>query len=115
MPWIGLVVSSGAATMLVFAGWQHPYSYYQLLRVVTCAVAVYMAWCSYTSRTTPLTVMYGGIAALFNPFAPVYLSRRLWHPIDLVCAAAILAGAIVLSRSILPRFQRSPPAPPPPH
>jgi hypothetical protein len=107
MLWFDLLAGFGAAAMLVLAEGRHPYSYYTLLRVVTCAVATYLAWRSYSLKARPVSLMYLGLAALFNPFAPVRLSRQVWHPIDLVCAVAIVVGAFVINRSILLWFRKS--------
>jgi Na+/H+ antiporter NhaD/arsenite permease-like protein len=101
--WLDLLASVGAAIFLVLAGGHHHYSFYNLLRIVVFAVALYMTWRSYRAHRTALLVMFGIIAALFNPFAPIYLSRQVWRPIDLICAIAIVVGALVL-RGVFDRW-----------
>jgi len=64
-----------------------PYGFYTLLRLLICGLSAYAAYRfskhkDLMKHKIPLIV----IAALFNPFFPVYLFRIYWIPIDLGCA-----------------------------
>jgi hypothetical protein len=72
------------------------YSYYILLRWGVCFSSIIVAVGFYNSRLTNWAIIFGIIAFLFNPLFPVYLSRAIWTPIDLISAILfILAGFAV--------------------
>jgi hypothetical protein len=94
-----LIPSLIVALMLLGALADWPYGYYQLLRIATCGVAVYIAFMAYSWQKIWATWLFGFIALLFNPFIPVHLSRELWQPIDVICALLFLAFAFALKDS----------------
>lgn len=63
-----------------------PYGYYQFVRIVACGTAAFLAYKDYKTdgKITGWTVLLAITAILFNPFMPIYLTRALWAPIDLV-------------------------------
>ena len=75
-----------AALMLLGALAPWPYGYYQLLRFVTCGVAVYIVYTAYNWQRIWAVWLFGFIALLFNPLIPIHLSREIWQPIDVICA-----------------------------
>jgi len=76
------------AGLLLLAIFPLPYGYYTLLRLVVTVCAIIAAWVSFKAKETVNweVVAMGLIAILFNPLAPVWLSRSVWLPIDLVAA-----------------------------
>ena len=97
-----------AAVALLAALGDWPYGYYQLLRFVVCGVSVYVAVVAYGFKSLWATWLFGGIAVLFNPLAPIHLSRALWQPIDFACALLFVVVAFVLNR---PRQGNQPTSP----
>lgn len=85
-----------AALILLAALGDWPYGYYQLLRFVVCGAGAYVAWLSYHSQYPWTAWLFGFVAVLFNPLAPVHLSRGIWQPVDLVCAVLFIAAATVV-------------------
>lgn len=94
-----LVPSLIAGLMLLAALGDWPYGYYQFLRFVVCGVGGYVAWLSYESKRIWAAWLFGLVAVLFNPLVPFHLSREIWQPLDLACAALFLAGAFVSRRT----------------
>lgn len=84
-----------AAVILLGALGSWPYGYYQLLRFVVCGVSVYVAFMAYNWHK--LCAIW--IAVLFNPLAPIHLSRELWQPIDMVSGVFFLVIGCVLKKS----------------
>lgn len=64
-----------------------PYGYFQVLRWVVCLFAVYTAS---QYRAGALAMLFGLIAILFNPLAPIHFEREVWMLIDLACAGVFL-------------------------
>lgn len=87
-----------AALVLLGALGQWPYGYYQLLRWVTCAASVWVAFLAYAWQKKWVTVLFGIIAVLFNPLIPIHLTRELWQPIDVICALLFVVVVIVLQK-----------------
>jgi hypothetical protein len=69
-----------------------PIGFYALLRLVVCAAAAYLAVEDYRARNAAgvWSVVLAGVALLFNPLAPLFLSREQWAPIDVLGAVAFV-------------------------
>jgi hypothetical protein len=81
-----------AAGLLLWAMGNHPYSYYQILRWVVCGVSGYSAYIAYERKNNAWTWIFGVMAVLFNPIAPIYLDRETWVLLDLVAAVLMFAS-----------------------
>lgn len=75
-----------------------PYGYYQLLRLVTCGIAIYIAYTAYAWKKIWVVWLFGFIALLFNPLIPIHLSRELWQPINVICALLFAVVAFALQK-----------------
>ena len=93
----------GAAGLLVLAVGRHPASYFTLLRWVVCAVAAYGAVQAQRRSQSGWLWTFGGVAVLFNPFAPVYLDRQTWRLLDLASAALMALSVSADGSSDAPR------------
>lgn len=79
--------------VLILALFPMPYGFYTLMRFVVCGAAVVLAYQEY-QRVQVLSgwiAAFSFIALLFNPLAPVHLSRAIWSPIDVAVAIFFLA------------------------
>ena len=74
------------AVFLLWGLLPNPYAYYMLLRVVVCGVSGYTAYGYARAGSSKIAWTFGGLALLYNPFLPVYLTREIWMPIDLLTA-----------------------------
>jgi hypothetical protein len=79
--------------LLFFAGspwsWKMPHTFYTLVRFAVCGTAVYLAFGAWWSHLRVWTPVMGGIAILFNPLAPVHLSRSFWQILDIATALVL--------------------------
>jgi hypothetical protein len=91
-----IVVKIIAILMLFWALAHNPYSYYQILRWVIAGVTGYSACMAYEQGKTAWAWIFGIIAVLFNPVAPIYLARETWSVIDLIVAAILVASIFKL-------------------
>jgi len=87
-----------AASLLLLALAPLPYGYYQFLRWVTCGVAVFIAVEGYRWRRIWAIWLFGIVAVLFNPILPIYLTKEIWQPIDVVSALLFGASIFFLKR-----------------
>jgi hypothetical protein len=92
-----------AAVMLVLAvTGRHPYSFYTLLRWISCAVFAFSAFTASQENRVPWAWIFGVLAVLFNPIVPVHLQRDTWQMIDWAAIGVIVVAGIVFWR---PRHQ----------
>jgi len=101
-----MIPSLIAALMLLGALARWPYGYYQLLRWVTCGVAVYVAYTAYNWQKMWAVWLFGFVAVLFNPLIPIRLSREIWQPINVICALLFGASAVFLKKPAEQKQQR---------
>ncbi|MBU2008512.1 MAG: hypothetical protein KJ624_01475 [Chloroflexi bacterium] len=86
----------GAAVMLLGALGDREYSYYTLLRWVVSFAAVLVAILGLRLGHIWAVGVFAFVAVLYNPLAPVNLSRDLWLFIDIAAAVLfLLAVALV--------------------
>jgi hypothetical protein len=88
------------SSMLLIAIGRLPYGYYMLLRVVVPAAALLLAGFIY-QRTSKFTIWIGLFlvaAIVFNPVAPLHLTRAVWTILN-VAAAALFVGHFIVARS----------------
>ena len=81
-----------AAILLVVALGHHPYGYFTFLRWAVTVAAIAVAGAAWKSAFQWVTWPFVAIAILFNPIAPIYMTRQDWRPIDIICAIAFAAS-----------------------
>jgi hypothetical protein len=72
--------------MLFGAIVEWPYGYYTILRWITCMASILVVFQAFDKNIDWAKVIFIFIAILFNPLAPIYLSRSTWIPLDIVTA-----------------------------
>jgi hypothetical protein len=72
----------------VFGRW--PYTFYTLLRLFVCGIAVYLAFAAYTANNKLWPWLMGGLVILFNPLVPIHLNRSSWQVLDALATIALL-------------------------
>jgi len=68
------------AALLFLGIFSLPYDYYTLLRVIVFISALYIM----SQNKNEWLYVFLGIAILFNPVLPIYLSKGIWIPIDII-------------------------------
>ncbi len=94
-----IVPSLISAAMLIIAVFPiGEYGYFILLRWIVCLSAAFSAYLAYQSGKEIWMCLIGMVAVLFNPIAPIHLSKSVWSPIDIVAALLFIANIFVLER-----------------
>ncbi len=86
-----------AASILLWALLPNPYGFYMLVRLFVCGVCGYTAYRYVGDERTGLAGLFGVIAIAYNPLLPVYLTRAIWMPVDLI-TAGLLVWSVVHDR-----------------
>lgn len=67
-----------------------PYGYYTLVRFVSMVVFCVMAYKFYKIREKGLSITFGALAFLFQPFIKVALGRTMWNIVDIAVAVLLI-------------------------
>ena len=67
-----------------------PYGYYQLVRFTAAVVFIVLAWHNYNTKEVCLTVVFGALALLFQPFIKIALGRTMWNIVDVIVAIMLI-------------------------
>jgi len=73
-----------------------PYGYYTLLRWITCITSILVVLQAFEKNIDWAKVVFIVIAILFNPLAPIYLSRSTWIPLDVITAILFIFAIRIL-------------------
>ena len=82
--------------MLFGAIAEWPYGYYTFLRWITCITSILVVLQAFEKNINWAKVIFIIIAILFNPLAPIYLSRNIWIPLDIVTAILFIFAIRIL-------------------
>jgi len=101
-------IIAGISTFMLFLAIPKlPYGYYTLLRWVVTISALLSVWVAYNSEDTFWVFLMGGIAILFNPIIPVYLTKDIWVIIDVIVAILFLVSIFkIKSKRELPKEEK---------
>ena len=82
--------------MLFGAIAEWPYGYYILLRWINCIASILVAFQAFEKNIDWAKAVFIVIAILFNPLAPIYLSRSTWIPLDIITAILFIFAIKIL-------------------
>jgi hypothetical protein len=82
--------------MLFGALAQWPYGYFILLRWVVSIGAIIVVIYAFDKNIDWAKVVFIFIVILFNPIAPIYLTREIWIPIDIVIGIFFIIGIRII-------------------
>lgn len=72
-----------------------PYGYYQLVRFVALIGFGTLAYKANEQNKQIETLIYDGLALLFQPFFKIALGREIWHIVDVVVGIGLLVSLIM--------------------
>ena len=93
------------AVLLIAALLPWPYGYYGLLRLAVFMVSAWIAYeqWRFDDAVSGWVVAFGGVALLYNPFLPVYLTREIWSILNIATAVLFLMHFQAVKRLIAGR------------
>lgn len=75
------------AGMLLLCLLEMPYGIYNLIRFLAMIIFGTQAFHYYTKRQSPLMIIFGSLALLFQPLLPISLGRLVWNIVDIIVAS----------------------------
>ena len=79
--------------LLLIAVLPLPIGYYSILRFVVCGTFALGALIAHERGRQDVPIYYGLIAALFNPFFPIFHAKEVWVVFDLATALLLYKTA----------------------
>lgn len=80
-----------AGIFLLIAIAPFPYGYYTFLRILVTIISLLIILNKETHKAELIIFLL--IAILFNPIIPIYLTKSIWIPIDIIVAIFFLWSA----------------------
>ena len=80
----------GLAILLLIGLFDMPYGYYQLIRIVSFVIFIYLGITAYSDQRIVSVVVFAVGALLFNPIFKVALGRQIWNIVDILYAAFLI-------------------------
>jgi len=87
-----IVAISASAVLLLAIPSIWPYGFFEVLRWVVAGSAAYMAYSAHTISRNVWMLLMIFIVILFNPIAPIHLTKDIWVVID-----TAVAGIFIIS------------------
>lgn len=78
------------AVLLLLCLLHMPYGYYIIVRFVAAVGFAVLAYDYYEKHKMPLSVTFGALALLFQPFIKIALGRVLWNVVDIGVAIGLI-------------------------
>lgn len=89
-----------AILMLLWALYpDNPYGYYNLLRVICCAVCVYLCVQGIVLENKTWPWILGVTAVIYNPIIPVKMARAIWTVVNILTIIMLGVSVFVLKRN----------------
>ena len=89
---LSIILRLVCSIMLVWSLSRHKYDFYVILRWLVTCTSAYCASLANRMKNQSWLVIFVAVAILFNPIAPIKLSRGMWTNIDLGVALLLLVS-----------------------
>ena len=79
-----------------------PYGFYTLLRLVVSITSAFIIFYIFkeSKGINEISIIFSFILILYNPIFPVYLTREIWMPINLVTSGIYLYGLYKIKKQL---------------
>jgi len=83
-------IKAGLAILLMLCLLDMPYGFYQLVRFLAMIGFSLLALHAKSQKNQTETVIYIGLAILFQPLLKISLGRELWNLVDVIVAIGLV-------------------------
>lgn len=95
---ISKLIKIGLAMLFFLCLLKMPYGYYELVRFLALVGFAVLAYQANQENNTTVTVIYGALALLFQPFFKIALGRDFWNIVDVVVGIGLLITLFISSK-----------------
>lgn len=72
-----------------------PYGFYQLVRFIALIGFSVLAYQSFENENKNLTIVYIGLAILFQPLIKISLGREIWNIVDVIVGVGLIVSIFI--------------------
>ena len=72
-----------------------PYGYYQFVRFLAMIGLAILAYKSYERQENVMTIVYGGLAILFQPLIKISLGSEIWNIVDVIVGLGLIVTIFI--------------------
>ena len=72
-----------------------PYGFYQLVRFIALIGLSVLAYQSFENENKNLTIVYIGLAILFQPLIKISLGREIWNIVDVIVGVGLIVSIFI--------------------
>lgn len=90
--------------MLIFAPFDLPYSYYQLLRWIVCINSIIFAIEYNSNQNKYLAPLFTLLAIIYNPIAPITTEKEVWTFINIIALLSIIHLDVIKDKKKILKF-----------
>ena len=72
-----------------------PYGFYQLVRFIALVGFSILAYQSFEYENKKITIIYIGLAILFQPLIKISLGREIWNIVDVVVGIGLILSIFI--------------------
>lgn len=83
------------ALLLFICIFKMPYGYYQFVRIAALIGFAVLAYDSYKNGQKVLSVIFVGLAILFQPVSKIILPKETWQIIDVIVGVFLLTTILI--------------------
>tara|TARA_B100000029_G_scaffold472494_1_gene513051 strand:- start:475 stop:792 length:318 start_codon:yes stop_codon:yes gene_type:complete len=79
-----------------------PYGFYTLVRLIVSVTSGFIIYHSYKEAggINEISIIFALILILYNPLAPVHLSREIWMPINFITSGIYIYGFYKIKKKL---------------
>jgi len=92
---LDLLIKIALSLLLMICLFKMPYEYYELVRFLSLLGFSFLAFFSYKAKQNNLTILYIGLAILFQPIVKIYLGRLIWNIIDVLTVIFLITTIFI--------------------
>jgi hypothetical protein len=85
-----ILIKGILAVLLFLCLLDMPYGYYQLVRFLALIGFAILAYKSYERQENTITIVYVGLAILFQPLLKISLGKELWNIVDVIVGIGLI-------------------------
>ena len=72
-----------------------PYGFYQFVRFIALIGFSVLAYQSFENENKNLTIVYIGLAILFQPLIKISLGREIWNIVDVIVGVGLIVSIFI--------------------
>ena len=91
-------IKIGIVAMMLLCLLEMPYGFYTLARFLAMVGFGLLAYHAYGTGHNKMTITYGALAVLFQPFVKLTLGRDVWMGVDIAVAVFLIIVMVKNSR-----------------